>query len=131
MNKRRNFTKPVTVEIIKRGRDPLGNIRCEECHAIARPFEIHHIEPDGLCIDKSKPLTAKEGLLLCISCHAEHTKLDVPAIARAKRIEARHLGVRTAPVRPIHSPGFPMTERAKARAERGPKATLPAKVLFR
>ena len=42
---------------------------------------------------------------LCVQCHAEKTGKDVPAIAKAKRREARHKGAR-APRKPIQSRGF-------------------------
>jgi 5-methylcytosine-specific restriction enzyme A len=42
---------------------------------------------------------------LCVQCHADKTGKDVPAIAKAKRVEARHKGAR-APRKPIQSRGF-------------------------
>jgi hypothetical protein len=101
---RREFSKSVRVEIVKRA-TVNGQTYCEECHALAKTFEIHHIRPDGLEIEKQAKLTAKEGALLCRPCHAEHTKKDVPTIARAVRLEAKHIGA-VRPAGNIKSPGF-------------------------
>ena len=83
-------------------------MKCEECGAPLKlgGGEVHHKTADGLAVDKSQPLTAEDGVLLCSgpgSCHARHTASDVPAIARAKRIEAAHLGEKTQPKRKIAS----------------------------
>ena len=110
---RREFTKAVSVAIIKRASQ--NDVPyCEECHQQATRFHIDHIDPDGLQTDKSKKLKPEEGRLLCLPCHAEKTKADVANIAKAKRREAKHLGVKsTAP--PIQSRGF-------VKAEKPPKA---------
>jgi hypothetical protein len=95
---RREFTKAVKVQIIKRCSWGFGKIdkpHCEKCGAVTMRFEIDHHDPDAMQIDKSKPLTAADGWLLCITCHGEKTKKDVADIAKAKRREAAHLGART------------------------------------
>ena len=117
--KRREFRKSVSVEIVKRATDVRGVTRCEECKAITRRFEIHHVRPDAMEIDKSAVLTAAQGLLLCEPCHAAHTKEDVRAIAKAKRIEANALRVATAPTKTIQGAPFPKSAKAAARAQRG------------
>ena len=61
---------------------------------MAFKFAIDHVNPDAMQTDKSNPLTAAEGQLLCLPCHAEKTKADVSDIAKAKRVEAIHLGVK-------------------------------------
>jgi 5-methylcytosine-specific restriction endonuclease McrA len=88
---RREFTKAVAVQIIKRA-TVNGQQYCEECGALAKRFEIDHVKPDGLEIDKSGKLTAEQGRLLCGPCHQDKTKADVANIAQAKRREARDLG---------------------------------------
>lgn len=54
----------------------------------------------------------KEGMPICKACHKEKTaKEDVPAIAKAKRVSDKHLGIRTKrgwPKRP-----FPKREAAE------------------
>ena len=95
---RREFTKAVKVEIIKRA-TPAGTLTppwCEQCGAMAHKWAIDHIDPDAMQTDKSKPLTAAEGQLLCLPCHDEKTKADVADIAKAKRVEAAHLGAKPA-----------------------------------
>lgn len=113
---RREFTQPVRTEIVKRATrmidgNPMNTAQfCEECGALAKKFEVDHIKPDGLEIDKSKKLTAKEGALLCLPCHDAKTPQDVADIAQAKRREAAYLGAKR-PKQPIKSAGFPKKER--------------------
>ena len=111
---RQEFPTPVAVEIVRRATDALGFIRCEKCHCVVKPggFAIDHIIPDALRIDKRRKLTASDGQLLCSgsrdTCHGLKTaEQDQPAIAKAKRIEAARLGVRTMPSRKIPSRPFP------------------------
>jgi hypothetical protein len=96
---RREFKRSVRVAIIRRATKVtdgagLSSVFCEKCGAIAKSFEIHHQREDALEVDKSKPLTAADGVLWCKPCHDEHTrKFSTPAVALAKRQEAAALGV--------------------------------------
>lgn len=95
---RREFSKAVQVEIIKRASADGGRSvpYCEECVLPVRGrFEIHHLDQDALQIDKKRKLTAADGQLLCRPCHSEITKAQAPVLAKAKRREAKHLGVRS------------------------------------
>lgn len=119
---RQEFPRAVKVEIIKRAtRD--GVVYCEGCGCPTRRFDVDHTIPDGLRIDKSKKLTADDGKLLCKdagrdSCHGTKTaEQDVPAIARAKRREAAHVGA-ARPKGDIQSRVTPKVERTHA--GRGP-----------
>lgn len=87
---RREFPKAVKVAAVKRAtRD--GKLFCEGCNALVTGrFEIDHIRADGLL---GEP-TLENARVLCSVCHKEKTKSDVGAIAKAKRLEAAHLGVR-------------------------------------
>src|ERR1700733_16140437 len=88
---------------------------CEKCGAPTKfRFEIDHRDPDAMQIDKSKPLTAADGWLLCIPCHSEKTKKDVADIAKAKRREAAHLGARTGKAK---IPGPPRAPRPTAKID--------------
>lgn len=95
---RREFSKPVKVAIVKRATRN-GEVFCETCGvACSGRFDIDHTIPDALQVDKRCALTADDGKLLCAgspeSCHGRKTALeDVPAIAKAKRNEAKHLGI--------------------------------------
>ena len=94
---RREFPRAVKAQIIKRAMDPKGNISCEGCGLKLgkKPWHIDHTKPDALEIDKSRPLTAEEGRLLGWDCcHKPKTADDVAKIARAKRRESRHLGIK-------------------------------------
>ena len=89
---RKEFSKSVKVACIKRATVD-GKVFCEECGALAKRFEIDHVRADGLL---GEP-TLENARLLCVPCHDEKTKADVKAIAKAKRCEAIHLGVRKKP----------------------------------
>ena len=102
---RRNFSKAVMVQRIKTA-TVNGQVFCEACGAICAKFQIDHIRADGLLGDP----TFENSRLLCLPCHAEKTKLDVAMIAKAKRVEARHLGAHV-PKQKIQSRGFPKREK--------------------
>ena len=93
---RREFTRSVRLEIIKRATDANGVPRCEICHGVANGGEVHHDDQDAMQTDKSRKLTAKDGRFLCKPCHKEITKAQAPVLAKAKRREARHTGAKTA-----------------------------------
>lgn len=100
MAKRREFTRSVKMEIRQRATRN-GVVYCESCRLPCKVFHIDHIKADALEVDKSRKLTAADGELLCagsrFTCHGIKTaERDVPAIARAKSIEAKHMGVRKA-----------------------------------
>lgn len=136
---RREFKKPVKVEIITRahrvaldrGLDPLvsGPI-CEKCGQPTKyRFEIHHLREDGLEVDKSKPLTATDGALWCVPCHKDHTaKVSVPIIAKAKRREAAHLGAKSAKA-PIKSDSDAL--KSSRRPKHEGRTSLPPRALYR
>jgi hypothetical protein len=129
MSNRREFTKAVKVEIIKRA-IPQGTRAppwCEKCDAMAYRFEIDHRDPDAMQIDKSKPLTAAEGWLLCIPCHSEKTAKDVADIAKAKRREASHLGAKR-DKQPIKSD--PHALRSRSRPAHEGREPMPARPMF-
>jgi hypothetical protein len=111
MTKRREFTKAVYAEIKRRCQVPTG-WQCEACGLIVQSGHVDHTLPDGLVVDK-KPLTAKDGRFLCVPCHKEKTKEDVSQIAKAKRIEAKHIGAST-PSGNIASRGFPKSGKTPA-----------------
>jgi len=102
---RRNFPKKVIVARIKAATVD-GKIFCEGCGVLCKKFEIDHIIPDGLT---GEP-TFENSRLLCPECHGEKTKKDVKSIAKAKRVEAKHLGVKT-PKQKIQSRGFAQKEK--------------------
>ena len=128
-NIRREFTRAVRLEIIRRAtRMRLGFAQqwSEKCGALCTGrFEIDHRDPDAMQIDKSRKLTAADGWLLCLPCHKEKSKKDVADIAKAKRVEARHLGA-TRPKGKIKSAGFPKAERKHAG-----RAPLPPRSIYR
>jgi ribosomal protein S30 len=131
MTKRREFSKPVKAEIMKRCEVPTG-FQCEECGAIVPTGEIDHTIAEELVIDKSKKLTAADGKFLCWPCHQGpdgKTPKDKAIIAKAKRQEAGHLRIQT-PKQPIKSAGFaPPAEKQRSdrsgRIDKGAMAPLP------
>jgi 5-methylcytosine-specific restriction endonuclease McrA len=89
---RKEFSKAVKVAATKRAtRD--GVTYCEGCGLPAKRWHYDHDNPDGLT---GQP-TLENCKLLCLPCHEAKTKQDVASIAKAKRREARNLGIRKAP----------------------------------
>ena len=68
-------------------------------------WQCDHDTADGLL---GKP-TLENARCLCEDCHARKTKIDVAKIAKAKRIEAAHLGAKLPAARPLQSRGFAKT----------------------
>ena len=65
---RREFTKSIYAQIVKRAMLPSGEVACEGCGLVLgkRKFHVDHTKPDALEIDKSRKLTADDGKLLGI-----------------------------------------------------------------
>ena len=116
---RKEFSKAVKVARLKHAtRD--GIPYCEDCGIQLKPgmFAFDHDDPDGMT---GEP-TFDNCRVLCVgdnSCHAKKTKLDQGDIARAKRLEARDVGLKPAPVQPIRSAGFRKSTRTVDRQSRG------------
>lgn len=60
-------------------------------------------------------------------CHVDKTAADVAEKAKIAAKRMKHLNIRTAPARPIPSPGFAKSPKA---LKRQPKKALPPKPLF-
>lgn len=103
MAARREFSKKVRLEIVRRAMDSQGRLRCEGCGLVlsGKRFEIDHTIAEALIIDKSAPLTADDGQLLGVACchrgGQNKTATDVANIARAKRRAAKHVGIKKRP----------------------------------
>ena len=124
---RREFTKGVYAQIVKRATNAAGHVQCEGCGLVLgkRPYHVDHTKPDGLELDKSRKLTAGDGKLLGVECcHAPKTKIDAGNIAEAKAREAKHLGI-IRPAGKLRGPSFPKS--TKPRHER---ASMPPRLLF-
>lgn len=113
---RREFPKSVKAEIVRRAMTKEGLVACEGCGLILgkKPYQIDHTIPDALFLDKSRKLTAADGKLLGQECcHGPKThQVDIPTIAKVKRVEARDKGI----IRPkgqIKSPGFSRPAKAE------------------
>lgn len=85
---RREFSPKVMVAAYERSKG-----KCEACGADLRPGRIQydHVLP---CAFGGSP-TLENCAVLCSSCHGRKTATqDVPAIAKVKRIRAKHIGAR-------------------------------------
>jgi 5-methylcytosine-specific restriction endonuclease McrA len=85
---RRNFPDKVKAQAFERAKG-----RCEKCTAklCVGKFAYDHVIPDAL---GGEPILSNCEVL-CSACHSTKTRRgDVPAIAKVKRIKARHLGIR-------------------------------------
>jgi hypothetical protein len=113
---RREFTPMVYAEIVRRAMDANGQLWCEGCGELIKGklYEVDHTIADGLILDKKRKLTAADGKLLGKKCcHGPKSKDDVARIAKAKRVEAIHLNIKTREKQPIRSPGFAKPAKAK------------------
>ena len=100
---RREFSKPVRLQIVRRAMNARGEIACEGCGLMLgkKRWDVDHTIPDGLAIDKSRGLTAEDGRLLGWECcHRPKTANDAGNIARAKRRADNHTGNRKRSVMP-------------------------------
>lgn len=130
MSKRREFTKDVYAQIVRRAMLPTGQIACEGCGLVLnkKVYHIDHTIPDGLQIDKSRKLTADDGKLLGVECcHKPKTAKDKGDIAKAKRVEANYLGFK-GPTKKFPSRGFAKSEKAERQLT---KAQLPYRQLYK
>lgn len=100
MTTRREFTRKQRAQIVHRATNENGHVACEGCGLVLgkKPYEIDHIIAEELVIDKSRPLTIEDGELLGKECCHRgadgKTNRDVKVIAKAKRVEAKHYGIR-------------------------------------
>lgn len=131
MTKRREFSKSVKVEILTRCKVQTG-FKCEKCGAIVATGEIDHTIAEALVVDKSRKLTAEDGKFLCWPCHQGpdgKTPQDKAVIAKAKRRESAHLGIKSPSSRPIASRGFAKAEKhprnGEGKIDKGALPTLP------
>lgn len=86
---RREFPRSVKVAAVQRAMRG-AVIYCEMCGLPTKKVEFDHAIPDGL---GGEP-TLANCVVACPQCHKGKTKADVAHIAKAKRCEARSLGVR-------------------------------------
>lgn len=85
---RREFSAKVKADAFTRAAG-----RCEGCTArlFVGKFAYDHVIPDAM---GGEP-TLENCKVLCLACHGEKTAgVDVPAIAKVKRIRQRHLGIK-------------------------------------
>lgn len=92
---RREFSKPIMRDAFNR-----AGGKCEHCTRKLYTGDIHydHRIPDAM---GGEP-TLANCQVLCRSCHSvKTTKADVPAIAKAKRLEDKRLGIKLRKSRPM------------------------------
>ena len=118
MIKRREFSRAVRVQAIKRATTVTGQVFCQICGALCRSFEVDHIIADS---HGGEP-TLENARIVCQSCHAEKSSKDTTTAAKIKRVEAKHLGA-TKPKAEIKSRGFD-------RKQRTPKPSLPPREIY-
>lgn len=106
----RRFSKPTMREAYIR-----ANGNCEACTAPLRPGRIHydHIIPWAISRDSS----ARNCSVLCNTCHRNKTSLlDIPIIAKLKRVADSYVGIRKIASRPMpwgRNSGFKKTMRGE------------------
>jgi 5-methylcytosine-specific restriction endonuclease McrA len=98
-------------------------VYCEKCGLPAKKFEVDHVIPDALHTeDKQNSNDINNARLLCKPCHQAKTKSDVAEIARAKRREAKHLGLRKRPT--LKSRGFEKVEKKSKSLSLPPRRSI-------
>lgn len=97
-------------------RDDGSKTRCNATLVKGR-VEFDH----DIAAELGGPATFDNCRALCKICHREKYPSDAAKIAKAKRREIADLGARVATTKPLQGPGFPMSPKAAARAERGPR----------
>jgi hypothetical protein len=128
--KRREFIQSVRSEIVRRATRN-GRVHCEICgiDVTSKKWEIDHIIPEGMLLDKMRKLTCDDGQLLGLCCHRGpdgKTAKDVKAIAKAKRQEA---GQFKRPAGNIKSAGFMAVEKPMRAMDKA--NALPRRSMFR
>jgi hypothetical protein len=111
---RREFKTAVRVAVITRATHN-SVIYCEQCHGIAKKFQIDHIIPDS---QGGEP-TLENAQLLCESCYNVKNPEDTSNTAKAKRREANHKGA-TRPKTPIKSRGFAPSDKPAPKIAKQP-----------
>ena len=93
---RREFPRKVMVAAFRR-----ADGRCEGAECGARltvgKFRYDHIVPDAL---GGEP-TLENCQVICMACDSQKTPADLTRLAKAKRIEARHVGAKPRASRPM------------------------------
>lgn len=127
---RREFTRAQKAQMLKRASDASGQIWCEGCglNITGKAVEFDHTIPEAMVIDKTKALTIEDGKALgrdcCHRAPGGKTAQDQADIAKAKRREAKHAGIR--PPSQIKSRGFGKAE-PQRRASSPLSKQLPAR----
>lgn len=110
----RHFSKATMREAYVR-----ANGNCEACTAPLRPGHTHydHIIPWAISRDSS----ARNAAVLCTTCHRDKTSLlDIPIIAKMKRVADSYVGIRKIASRPMpwgRNSGFKKTMRGQVVAK--------------
>jgi hypothetical protein len=92
---RREFKDKVRAAIVHRAMNAAGRIVCEGCGLVLgkKVYHIDHTIPEAMVVDKSRPLTAKDGKLLGWDCcHKPKTAVDLGDVAKVKRVAGKHNG---------------------------------------
>lgn len=127
---RREFSRMVYAEIVRRSMRSDGQMICEGCGGVikGKRFHVDHTIADALILDKKRKLTSNDGRVLGVDCcHDPKTKIDVAAIAKAKRNEAKRIGIKR-PTGKLKSQGFPKYAKPEKASVR---AALPPRQLFK
>lgn len=122
MAKRQNFPRPVKDEIARRAVNAIGVRRCEVCHAVGVPLQLHHLIQDAMQTPeaKRKPLTAADGDMRCAACHDPETARQRVELSKVEKAAKAYWQPRA----PSKMPGRQFDKREKVR-------TASAKVMAR
>jgi 5-methylcytosine-specific restriction enzyme A len=120
---RREFPKAVKVAVVKRcTRD--GVVYCESCQLPAKKWQIDHVRADGLL---GEPIIGNAELI-CDVCYGIKNPQDTAKIAKAKRREAKQLGIRNPPK--LQGQPFPKIVREKRGVDKSSLPELPRRNIY-
>jgi 5-methylcytosine-specific restriction endonuclease McrA len=123
--KRKEFPTKVRVVVIKRATKDCV-VYCEGCGLPTRDFQIDHIIPAAL---GGAPIL-ENAQLLGRCCYSVKNPDDTRKAAKAKRVEAKHLGAGQ-PKKKIKSRGFQQMLKHDQTPKREPKKPLEPRALYR
>lgn len=106
---RQNFARAVRNEIGERAKNAIGEPCCEWCFATKVERQLHHLNQDAMqsAEKKRKPLTAKDGVLICIQCHQPESAQQAVVFNKSERVREKHNGVEIPTRSPIPGRALP------------------------
>ena len=98
---RTEFSQTIKKTVIKRA-TKASVVYCEKCGLPAKKWQIDHVVADA----HGGKATLENAELICDVCYGVKNPADTKIAAKIKRQEAKHIGAKPAPTKPIQSAPF-------------------------